>query len=187
MINSQTIKISSSNTENSHSLIEKSDSPISTNLPTKTYNANETNNSNTASSPSRESPTKVDIEEEQENFLKLTEKIISTKKIDKIQLEAGTTKSIFYDSIDPNVISKWVKLLKDLKVTAVPLNPKTGMGYSLAFYINGERIFVGGGFAGGIIYIKSNKVMLTIDNFSELKSTFDDLYSVMTLNDGYET
>lgn len=138
------------------------------------------------SSPDKRDPTPSELEKEQEIFPEKVNRLTSAKKIERLVLKSGVITADGYkeyqlESTDQEYISKWVNLMKNLKITAVPFEYMIGGGYALTFEIAGEKIEFGL-FQGDTIAVYGENnlaVMLHINNYDELYSTFKELEKEM--------
>ncbi len=87
-------------------------------------------------------------------------------------------------SADLELMTRFVELLKRMKLTALPLTVRDGSkpGYMLNVQLGDNLFSFGSGFTDGYIYLGgelSNKVMFRIDNFDELKGELAALEQIM--------
>lgn len=129
--------------------------------------------------PPIKAPSKQELEYEQNRFSAEVQKFSSWEKIDFVRLSSGRFSLYNLDVTDTSEIHQWVKLAKAMKITAVAFEPHGGtLGYELSFHSGEQSISLGGGFVDGYIYVSGDnctKVMLRIDNYSDLKETFEAL------------
>lgn len=126
-------------------------------------------------------PSSVPHAELDETLSKFTKRIenLDPSKIEKIVLstvDPGTGRPL-PDTVteNPELIRKWVMLLKKMKVSASKFNPLSGSGFVLSVYVDGKRQFVGS-FQTYHIYnsIDDNgtRTQLIIENYDELEEEF---------------
>ncbi len=129
--------------------------------------------------PPIKAPSKQELEYEQKRFSTGIQDLSSWEKIDFVRLSSGRFSVYNLDLTDTSEIRQWVELAKAMKVTAVAFEPHGGtLGYELSFHSGEQSISLGGGFVDGHIYVSGDnctKVMLRIDNYSDLKETFEAL------------
>lgn len=129
--------------------------------------------------PPIKAPSKQELEYEQKRFSTGIQELSSWEKIDFVRLSSGRFSVYNLDLTDTSEIRQWVELAKAMKITAVAFEPHGGtLGYELSFHSGEQSISLGGGFVNGYIYVSGDnctKVMLRIDNYSDLKETFEAL------------
>ena len=133
-------------------------------------------------------PTSAQIAEEQEQYDKIINEIISSKKdIEKVRIDFSNperTERHYSDSSDSDIINRWCALLEKAQIVAVPWDGISGRGYILSFYLKGEEIKIGG-VVEQFIYIAGDnqmQIMLEIVNFNECKNEFEYLKNKMGFN-----
>ena len=145
-----------------------------------------TTNGESISSPIKHAPSSSDLEKEQKDFSEKVKRLTSAEKVDKMILQSGMITADGYkeyqlETTDQERISKWVNLMQRLKTTPLPIEFLGGGSYELAFVVAGKKIELGIFYSDTInVYGENNlAVMLRIDNYDDLYSTFKELEKEM--------
>jgi predicted small lipoprotein YifL len=131
------------------------------------------------------------LEQEQQRYAETVNAITSANEISSVEIRMFSehdrqisTPGGRHD--DKAIIQKALDLLNKMSVTAVEYNSSidnatlssNDVFYSLSFRIGDKDIGVWCAFNNGMIYIErenSERIMLKVDNFSEIKSEFEEL------------
>ncbi len=120
--------------------------------------------------------TKKELRVKAKEFTALLESL-NADEVDKVEIYFGYKKQTF-STLDKAAITKWVKLLKKIKVTVIPYFMDIGVyGYDLNVYINGKKQYLA--FiqdSNHISFGDDSCTMCRIDNYSdELRGEFAKL------------
>jgi len=128
----------------------------------------------TGVSPAKTS--EVSSSEIKEAYDEFTTLISSLKayEINELELTIGFPKEKNYITKDVSLISKWVNLLKQMKITTKPFQDISGRGYGLYIYTDKGQQYIGG-FVGKYLYNSTTRTMYIIDNYNKLLQEFESL------------
>ena len=120
---------------------------------------------------------KEELSREENDYIAFI-KSLKSENIKEIRISYSLP-NITYFSSDLTIIEGWIKLLNKMEFEALPYVDAGGGGYGLYFTDLTDADICIGGFMTQRIYISSQRVIISIKNYDDLRNEFDRLIAEM--------